>query len=126
MIHRAKLLHTVWLSLALSLLATPCRATIIVYTITHDTIYVAADGRLTRIDKDGNESYEDGCKIKQLGEIIVAYSGTINDPGTKFDLWEVANSVKADGVNDFATKLKELLRPKLQGSMDFNQRRMKP
>lgn len=122
----AHILRTVWLILALALVPIPCRATIIVYTITRDAIYVAADGRITKIDLDGHETYEDGCKIKQFGRIIVAYSGTLKDPMTKFDVWEVVNSARAKTVAEFAAKLKERLPRKLQASMEFNKNRVKP
>ena len=94
-----------------------CYATVIFVTLTHDAIYVGADGRATNVDAIGNEiGVSDVCKIRRFGNIIVADSGIMTDPWTGLDIWSFFATVKATSVADFSNQIKTQLPQKYEAA----------
>src|SRR5437899_9677586 len=106
------------LALALALGSVPCDATIILVTLTRDAIYLGADGRVTLIDVNGNETSGEFCKIRQFGKVVIAYSGTTIDADVKLNVFDVLSSIKASSVSDFADKVIAVLPCRFQESLE--------
>lgn len=92
----------------------PCRASIVIVTLTSDAIYIGADGRLTLTDDKGKETFDCICKIRKFRTIVVATTGTITDPHTDFDLWKILDGINASSVAEFADKIVTTLPPKYE------------
>ncbi|MGD8307697.1 MAG: hypothetical protein PVF17_13650, partial [Ignavibacteria bacterium] len=61
------------------------KGTSIIGYINHDTIWVAADSRITILLDDHTAFIDTGCKIVQRGKFIVAVAGMLYAEGKKFN-----------------------------------------
>jgi hypothetical protein len=88
--------HLLLLIILLSL-PVPISATTIVAVRTAKEINIGADSRLTIVERDGSVSYQDGCKIVQVGNIFSAAEGPFKGPGYDVESFLIkAHSVGGD------------------------------
>ena len=104
-----------------------CSASIILVRLSSDAIYIAADGRITGMDDSGKETFADTCKVRKIGQFVVADTGIIGAPMdlvSTFDVWSQLKSIKASSVADFAKQAASLLPSRYQAVFTERSRRI--
>ena len=89
--------------------------TFLVSVSSDDVLVIGSDGIMTRPNIAGRlVGKEPSCKIRQVGNQVVAHAGLTFERPVQFEFWETVSSISADSTSEFVSRLSGILDEKLQ------------
>lgn len=114
-------MHWVHLPLLGALCSTLAQATAIVAVVFPETVYVAADSRLTKTAaSNGSTTIADGCKITQTQSVVFAVSALSSDSRSGFDFSEITRTALDSAAGPLDARLdavESALAPKMKAAV---------
>jgi len=90
-------------------------ATVLVSVVSDQVLVIASDGAMYRHDISGKVTgKEPSCKIRLVGNQVVAHAGLVFEGSAQFDFWRSVGSVSSASTSEFVSMLSAMLSERLE------------